>query len=244
MTVVFLHGAPVTPAVWQPLLEHLPGERVSTPQLPGFGTPLPKGFEPTMHRFADWFSAELSALEAPVDLVAQDWGALISLPVLAERPANVRSWVLDAADLDTDFVWHGSAKLLQSSEGDAIIEAVVAAPLPERTRLLVSTGVHESVAETVARAFDATMGSTLLSLYRSAEAIGAEWGPGIDRIRGPGLVIDAGKDPFRQPGSAARFAKRTGATLARRPELGHWWMLEDAAGTARLLQEFWAGLAT
>ena len=242
MTVVFLHGAPVTPGVWQPVLDHLPGVRAVTPHLPGFGTPLPPGFEPTMERFADWFSVELAGVDGPVDLVAQDWGALISLRVLADRPENVRSWVLDASDLHDDFVWHKSARLLQSPEGDAVINGVVTAPLSQRTALLVATGIHESLAMTVAAAFDRTMGSTLLSLYRSATRIGAEWGPRIDQIRGPGLVIDAGKDPFRAPGSAARFAERTGATQARRPDVGHWWMLDDPEGTARMLQAFWAKL--
>ncbi len=242
MTAVFLHGAPVTPAVWRPLLDHLPGVKAVTPNLPGFGTPLPPRFHPTMECLAEWFAVELEAIEGPVDLVAQDWGALISLRVLADRPQNLRSWVLDASDLDDDFVWHESARLLQSPEGDSIIERVVAAPVDQRTALLQSAGVHEGLAGTVAEVFDRTMGDTLLSLYRSATRIGAEWGPRIDEIRGPGLVVDCGADPFRAPGSAARFAKRTGATLANRPDLGHWWMLEDPDGTARMLQDFWAGL--
>lgn len=195
-----------------------------------------------MECFAEWFAAELDALEGPVDLVAQDWGALISLRVLADRPKNVRSWVMDASDLDDDFVWHESARLLQSPEGDALIEGVVAAPVGQRTALLQGAGVHEGVAGAVAEVFDRTMGDTLLSLYRSATRIGTEWGPRIDQIRGPGLVVDCGADPFRAPGSAARFAKRTGSTLASQPTLGHWWMLEDPSGTASMLRNFWARL--
>lgn len=195
-----------------------------------------------MEGFAEWFATELDSLEGPVDLVSQDWGALISLRVLADRPKNVRSWVMDASDLDDDFVWHESARLLQSPEGDAIIEGVVAAPVDQRTVLLQGAGVHESLARAVAEVFDRTMGATLLSLYRSATRIGAEWGPRIDQIRGPGLVVDCGADPFRAPGSAARFAKRTESTLAKQPRFGHWWMLEDPSGTAHMLQDFWAGL--
>lgn len=242
MTAVFLHGAPVTPVVWRPLIQHLPGTRAVTPNLPGFGTPLPSGFRPTMESFAEWFALELDALEGPVDLVAQDWGALISLRVLADRPKSVRSWVLDASDLDEHFVWHESARLFQSPEGDSIIEQVVSAPVDQRAALLRGAGVHEELAGTVASVFDQTMGDALLSLYRSATRIGTEWGPLIDQIRGPGLVLDCGADPFRAPGSAARFAKRTGATLAEQPELGHWWMLEDPGGIARLLEDFWARL--
>ena len=71
-----------------------------------------------MDRLADWFASELAAIDGSVDLVGQDWGALISLRVLADHPENVRSWTLDAANLDDDFIWHDSAKLMQSPEGD------------------------------------------------------------------------------------------------------------------------------
>lgn len=242
MTAVFLHGAPVTPAVWQPLIACLPSVKVITPRIPGFGTPVPTGFEATMHRYAEWFAAELAAIEGPIDLVAQDWGALISLPVLADRPANVRSWVLDAADLGADFVWHGSAQTMQSPQGDAMIDAVVSAPLEKRREMMLATGIHESIALAIASEFNEAMGSTLLSLYRSAIDIGREWGPRIDEIRPPGLVIDASQDPFRATGSAARFAERTGSTRVVREDSGHWWMLDDPKGIAALLTDFWAGL--
>lgn len=242
MTTVFLHGAPVTPVVWQPLIACLPSVRAITPRIPGFGTPLPNDFEATMQRYADWFAAELSEIDGPVDLVAQDWGALISLPVLADRPANLRSWVLDAADLQADFEWHGSAKLMQSSDGDAMIEAVVSAAPDKRLEMMLATGIHESIAEEIAREFNDAMGSTLLSLYRSAINIGSEWGPLIDQIRPPGIVVDARQDPFRAVGSAERFAARTGSTLVTRKDSGHWWMLDDPQGMAELLIDFWASL--
>ncbi len=242
MTAVFVHGAPVTPEVWRLLRERLPGVPSAAPNLPGFGTPLPGGFEPTMTRFAEWLADLLSAIDGPVDLVAQDWGSWICLPVLAERPANVRSWVLDAGDLDAGFVWHEAARRLQSSDGDAAISAVVDAPPDRRAALLRGAGVPDGLTATVTRAFDRTMGHTLLSLYRSATRIGTEWGPFIDDIRGPGLVVEAGDDPFRAPGSVARFAARTRAKLLTRPDLGHWWMLEDPDGIARSLREFWAAL--
>ncbi len=242
MAVVFLHGAPVTPAVWSPLLGRLPAVRAVTPNLPGFGIPLPPGFEPTMEGFARWFAAELDAIDEPVDLVAQDWGALISLRVLADKPKNVRSWVLDAADLDKDFVWHESARVLQSPAGDAIFARLVDAPVDQRMVMLKGAGLHDDIVENVATVFDQTMASTLLSLYRSAKNIGSEWGPRIDQISGAGLVVDCGADPFRALGSAQRFAERTGAKVATKPDLGHWWMLEDPEEVAEMLQEFWSKL--
>jgi pimeloyl-ACP methyl ester carboxylesterase len=55
MCTVFVHGAPETAAVWDPLLaelEHLGSDRPDVICLspPGFGAPLPTGFSaPSMH---------------------------------------------------------------------------------------------------------------------------------------------------------------------------------------------------
>ena len=53
MTAVLVHGVPETAHVWDPLTEHLAGD-VVTLSLPGFGAPLPDGFEPTMASYAAW----------------------------------------------------------------------------------------------------------------------------------------------------------------------------------------------
>ena len=71
MTAVFVHGVPETAALWDPLVAAL--ERDDTVQLalPAFGNPLPDGFEPTMHRYAEWLAAELERFDE-VDLVGHD----------------------------------------------------------------------------------------------------------------------------------------------------------------------------
>ena len=91
MPAVFVHGVPETPAVWGPLVERVGRDDVVLLQFPGFGCPLPDGFEPTMYRYADWLAAELAGLD-DVDLVTHDWGALLMLKVLADEPGLVRSW--------------------------------------------------------------------------------------------------------------------------------------------------------
>ena len=78
MTAVFVHGVPETPSVWDPLVEHLTRQDTEQLQLPGFGCPLPDGFEPTMHRYAAWLSEALAGFDE-VDLVVHDWGALLAL---------------------------------------------------------------------------------------------------------------------------------------------------------------------
>jgi pimeloyl-ACP methyl ester carboxylesterase len=240
MTAVFVHGVPETPGVWAPLVDALPRDDTVLLRLPGFGCPLPAGFEPTMERYADWLAAELTVFDE-VDLVVHDWGAILALRVLADRPANVRSWATDMGDLSEDFRWHGTARRFQTpGEGETLIDGMVGASPEDRTRMLVAVGVPEPYAPEMARYLDHTMGQAILALYRSAVDVGTEWGPGIDAIEGPGLVIESGKDPFRSPARVRRLADRTGAELVALPDAGHFWMLEDPAGIAEVLTRFWA----
>ena len=240
MTAVLVHGVPETAALWDPLVAALDRDDVAALALPGFGCPLPDGFEPTMHVYADWLAGELAGFDE-VDLVAHDWGALLALRVLADQPANVRSWAVDAGDLADDHRWHDTALVLQTpGEGEALIEALVSLPDEDRVAALVGLGVPVEAAPALVDGIDATMGVAVLGLYRSATRIGIEWGPGIDRFQGPGLVVESGRDPYRSPGLAHRLAERTGAEVLDLPEAGHWWMLEDPVGIARALEGFWA----
>jgi pimeloyl-ACP methyl ester carboxylesterase len=242
MTALFVHGVPETTAVWEPLVEQLQRDDVVLAALPGFGSSLPAGLEPTMDRYAEWLGTELAGLD-DVDLVAHDWGGLLSLRVLSDRPANVRSWALDMGDLGADFKWHDMALLWQTpGEGEAFMEGVLSASVEDRAALLASTGVPESASSAMAVAFDETMASSILTLYRSATDLGNEWGPGIDAIDRPGLLFESMLDPFRNPERVRRLAERTGAATVELPEGGHWWMLETPEQAARILTDFWAGL--
>jgi pimeloyl-ACP methyl ester carboxylesterase len=146
-------------------------------------------------------------------------------------------------DLGADFRWHDTARVWQTpGEGEALIDGMVGASLADRAALLAAVGVPEDDAPAMAEHLDVTMGQAILALYRSAVDIGQEWGPGIDRIQGPGLVLASALDPFRNAERSKRLAERTGATLVELPEAGHFWMLEDPAGAARALCRFWAGL--
>jgi pimeloyl-ACP methyl ester carboxylesterase len=241
MTAVLVHGVPETAAVWGPLATLLTGHEVVALGLPGFGTPLPDGFDPTMEAYAVWLRSRIDAMSGPVHLVTHDWGAILALRVLADPPANVASWVLDTGNLDDDFAWHDMAKLWQTpGAGEEFMDSLLAMSTEERAGVLAASGVPESGTGQMAAHIDATMSSSILSLYRSAMDIGTEWGPGIDLITGRGLVIEAVEDPFRRPGSAAALAERTGAQIATLPHSGHWWMLDDPAGAAARIDDFWA----
>jgi pimeloyl-ACP methyl ester carboxylesterase len=242
MTVVLVHGVPETTAVWDPLVAALDRDDLATLALPGFGCALPEGFEPTQEHYAQWLATELDRFEV-VDLVGHDWGALLALRLLPDRPANVRSWVLDAGDLDPTFRWHDMALLWQTpGEGEAFMEGFIGASTEDRAALLASTGVPESGAVAMAAGIDRTMGEAILTLYRSATTIGQDWGPGIDRIEGPGLLLESMQDPFRSAGRVRQLAERTGAEILPLPEAGHWWMLDSVEAAAAGLQAYWARL--
>ncbi len=240
MTAVFVHGVPETPSVWAPLIDALDRDDVATLQLPGFGCPIPDGFEPTMHRYAEWLASELAAFDE-VDLVVHDWGAILALRVLADRPANVRSWATDMGDLGEDFRWHDTARTWQTpGDGEALIDVMVGASPADKAAILEGVGVPAEHAPEMASHLDATMGQAILVLYRSAVDVGTEWGPGISAITGRGLVFESGKDPFRSPDRARRLADRTGAELCSLPEAGHFWMLDQTAEAAAALTDFWS----
>jgi pimeloyl-ACP methyl ester carboxylesterase len=233
---------PETSVVWQPLVHHLERDDVVLLGLPGFGSPLPDGFEATMDRYAAWLADELRGYDE-VDLVTHDWGAILALRVLADQPANVRSWVSDMGDLSADFTWHDTARTWQTpGEGEAFMDAFIGASLTDRAALLMAVGVPESGAATMAEHLDATMGAAILTLYRSAVHVGTEWGPGIDRITAPGLLVESMQDPFRNPERVVRLAERTGATIVQFPDEGHFWMLEVPERAATVITGFWAGL--
>ncbi len=176
-----------------------------------------------------------------VDLVTHDWGAILALRVLAGQPANVRSWVSDMGDLGPDFQWHDTAKTWQTpGDGEALMDVFVEAPLADRALILQGVGVPEAHATEMATHLDRTMADAILVLYRSATDVGNEWGPGIDDITAPGLLVESMQDPFRSAGRVRRLAERTGAAIATMPDAGHFWMLDDPSLAAATITDFWA----
>ena len=238
MTAVLVHGVPETAGVWDRLKGHLAGHIV-TLSLPGFGSPLPNGFEPTKEAYAEWLTGELASFDEPIHLVAHDWGALLSLRVLAGQPTNIASWVVDFGNLDDDFVWHDLAQVWISPGGEEFMDGVLALSVEDRATMFAGVGIPESGALDIAAGIDSTMASSILSLYRSAVQVGAEWGPGLDQVGGRGMIVEAENDPYRAPGRIPRLAERTGARIAPLAGCGHWWMLDDPAGAAAVITEFW-----
>lgn len=238
MTRALIHGNPETPALWRALLEALTErgeEEVVCLAPPGFGAPLPDGFEPTQAGYRAWLVAELERLGGDVDLVGHDWGAGHLYGVLAERPDLLRSWAADCAGLvHADYAWHDMAQAWQTPEvGEQAVTGMLGLPLEERTATWASLGMREDVAGEVARGQDETMGRCILALYRSArQPAMADLGRRLSETpKRPGLVVIATEDHYAgTPEMAGEVARDLGATTLTLEGLGHWWMF-DAAGT-------------
>jgi pimeloyl-ACP methyl ester carboxylesterase len=237
---------PETPALWEPLVSHLGRADVLTLQLPGFGCARPDGFTSTKEEYVDWLAGELEGLQAqgPIDLVGHDWGGGFTVRLVSTRPELVRSWVSDAAGLgDISFEWHEFAKIWQTPEaGEEFFASQLALSPEEQAGVFEAFGVPHEQAMKMA-GLDQTMADCILALYRSATNVGKEWAPDFKDIPKPGMVVVPAEDPFLAEDLAQAAAARAGARVSHLPGVSHWWMLQDPAKGAAMLEEFWASLA-
>jgi pimeloyl-ACP methyl ester carboxylesterase len=220
---------------------------VVTLQLPGFGCARPEGFGSTKEEYVDWLVDQLAGLQAdgPIDLVGHDWGGAFVLRIVSIRADLVRSWVTDAPGIaSVDFEWHEVAKLWQTPEaGEEFWQTQLAGTDTERGALFEAFGVPHDEAIAIGGAIDATMADSILTLYRSATAVGKEWGPEFRDIPAPGLALVAADDPLLDVDRARAAATRAGAGVAELPGVGHWWMTQDPANGAAVLEKFWAAMS-
>jgi pimeloyl-ACP methyl ester carboxylesterase len=246
VTIVFVHGNPEVAAIWDALREVLGRDSVALSP-PGFGAPVPDGFDATSDSYADWLVAEIERLEGPVDLVGHDWGGGHAMRAATRRPDLVRSLVTDIAGTgDPDYTWHDMAQVWQTpGEGEAFVEAMAAVPFEQRVDRFVDAGMSRDGAEACAAASGPEMGACILALYRSAvQPRMSEWAEEYATLadRPRTLVVIATDDHYTGGETLARrTAHRWGADVAVLDGLGHWWMLQDPARGAVMLRGFLDG---
>lgn len=247
MTVVFVHGNPETSAIWGPLIRALDRDDIVTLSPPGFGAPLPDGFDPSYLGYRDWLEDQLERIDAPIDLVGHDWGGGHVMNVVMHRPELVRSWASDAVGLfDPDYVWHDLAQVWQTpGAGEQLVDTMLGGTVEDRAAQLGALGIPSGIATSIAREQGPAMGRAILALYRSAaQPAMAEAGRALGNaaVR-PGLSLLATDDPYiGGEQTRRRAAERAGARTAALEGLGHWWMAQDPARGAAVLTEFWDSL--
>jgi pimeloyl-ACP methyl ester carboxylesterase len=235
---VFVHGVPDTPRLWEALLGLLDRRDVVTLALPGFGCPRPAGFPATKEAYLEWLCGALDAIDGPIDLVAHDWGAMLTVRAMCVRPDLVRTWAAGPAPIHEDYVWHDVAQAWQTpGVGESIMEAMTPEVL---ATTLTADGVPAAAAEVAAGQVDATMRGCILDLYRSAVHVGQEWGPDLVRARPGGLLLWGERDTYAPPEVGAAMAARSRARLVTFAT-GHWWPVEAPEDVAAVLTDHWAG---
>ncbi|MEM7093895.1 MAG: alpha/beta fold hydrolase [Actinomycetota bacterium] len=249
MTKVFVHGNPETAAIWGPLIAALSERGVDDAVAvspPGFGAPVPEGFEATPAGYVDWLANELEAIDGPIDLVGHDWGTGHVLGLAASRPDLIRSWAVDILGIaHGDYVWHDAAQIWRTpGAGEEMVEGMAALPTADKAAMFVGFGMPEQIATEVAEWLNADMAASILSLYRGADPeVLADLAARLEAAdRRPALAISALDDPYVAADLATEPAERFGATVVELPGKGHWWMFGDLAPAADALTAFWASL--
>lgn len=249
-TVVLVHGVPETPAIWRPLTAALAERGITDVRAvspPGFGVPVPAGFDPSMDAYAGWLLAELDAIASDgveIDVVGHDWGTGHVMSVLAQRPDVVRTWATDVAGIvHDDYVWHDTAQAWQTPDvGEEVIAGMTGAGSDERIALFRSLGIPDDMAPDLAAGLTPEMGRCILALYRSGAqpAMGELGARVVEADRPPGLVIDAPEDPYIGRDLSLEMANRLGAETLTLDGRSHWWMVSDVDPVADALADFWS----
>src|SRR3990167_7194800 len=89
--ILFVHGVPDTPVLWQPLVKALglQPDSYKALALPGFAAPLPAGFTSSKDAYAGWLVEQMESVGEPVHIVGHDWGALLVLRAVCLRPDQI-----------------------------------------------------------------------------------------------------------------------------------------------------------
>jgi pimeloyl-ACP methyl ester carboxylesterase len=249
VAVVFVHGVPETPAIWEPLLAELGRGDTVTLAPPGFGAPVPDGFGATADEYLAWLTAQVAAIGEPVHLVGHDWGGGHVARLAGARPDLVLSWCTDVAGLfDPAYVWHDLAQTWQTpGAGEEAVGAMTSLPDADLAAAYEGLGMTPAAALACARAAGPEMARCILALYRSAAQpalIG--WGRLLEQEparQRPALAINATNDEYVGGGDLAhRGAQRLGMREVVLDGLGHWWMMQDPARGARVIGEFLASV--
>ncbi len=249
-TVVLVHGVPETDALWGPLTEALVDRgRTDVISLspPGFGVPVPDGFDPAMDSYAVWLVGELVAIRATgteIDLLGHDWGAGHVYGALRRRPDLIRTWTGDIAGvLHRDYVWHDMAQAWQTPEiGEQVIAGMSSASTADKVAMFTGLGLPADLASQLAAGLNDDMARCILRLYRTgAQPAVGELGTTLaDMDLPPGLIVDAELDVYIPSDLSNDIARQLGAEVLRLDGRGHWWMVEDIGDIADALIAFWS----
>src|SRR5271157_100699 len=127
MTVMFVHGMPMTSALWQQVIDHVDRDDVVALDLPGFREPPPAGWTGTKDDYVDWLIEQIESEHArtgPVHLVGHDWGCLLTLRAASLRPELLRSVAAGNGPIDEHWPLHSFWRVWNiPGEGERFMES-------------------------------------------------------------------------------------------------------------------------
>jgi pimeloyl-ACP methyl ester carboxylesterase len=244
---VFIHGVPDTPHLWKPLVAALglqPSEYFA-PALPGFGTPVPKGFSCTKDAYAAHLIGEIEKRVQEsgqkIDLVGHDWGALLSQRIASVRPDLIRTWCVTNAVIDPDYRGHRTARMWATP----LLGEFVMLNMRNKQRLeaaLIEGGMPAALAAEEVPLIDKTMRQSILKLYRSAVGLrfSGDWVSDLANLPSPGQLFWGETDPFVDLSVAERFSENHNVPLHVEKGTGHWACADRAEQFAGVLKTLWA----
>ena len=243
MTLVLVHGNPETSAIWDDLIPLLPTDDIVILSPPGFGAPLPEGFDATMSGYLKWLIEQVSQLKPPIDLIGHDWGGGHVVRLACERPDLIRSWTSDILGIFTpEYIWHERAQIWQTpGEGEKAVAEMISAPLSEKIEFYKERGMSDSISGQVSEWVNEDMAKSNLTLYRSAAqpVVGNLFDSLKKASAKPGLAIIATADPAVGGEVLGRkAAEQTGAQIGILEGVAHWWMCTHPNEGAQLLNSF------
>ncbi|MGZ4690624.1 MAG: alpha/beta fold hydrolase [Acidimicrobiia bacterium] len=171
-------------------------------------------------------------------------GCLVVQRVASTNPDLIRTLACGSGPIDRAYEWHAMAQLWQTPRvGEQMVEGMLALSLDDRIAGLNGAGSPAGLATEQAEHLDELMGRCILSLYRSAITVGAEWEDAVAAMPSrPVLVLWGNDDPFVGPEFGQRLAARVGGELVAFDGCGHWWPWERAQESAEALERLWASV--
>ncbi|WP_315759802.1 alpha/beta fold hydrolase [Sphingomonas sp. Y38-1Y] len=234
----FVHGVPATHHLWSPVIDRLKRKDVIAIDLPGFGMPVPAGFDATKEAYVAWLIDRIEAVGTPVDLVAHDWGCTLALRAASLRPDLVRTWAAGGGAIDASYEWHALARVWQTpGAGEAFFADLDREAILTRWQ---AEGMSAELAGAMVARIDATMGECILRLYRSAIEVGREWQPDLAKVNAPGLVLHGADDQAVPIAFAEQLQADTRARKLIRLDCGHWFPVLRPDAVAAALEAHWA----
>lgn len=240
-TILFVHGFPLSRAIWQPQIEALASShRVLAPDLRGHGESSATAGVYTMDVFAEDLHALIAERQCgPVVLVGHSMGGYLSFAFYRKFPQSVRGLVLfcTRATADSEEGKIVREHLAQRAEREGAA-AVADQMLPKM--LAASASVRPDLLERVRQIILATSVNCLAGSLRGMAARVSALDL-LPKITVPSLVV-AGENDLVIPmaESAAMANAIPNAELAIIPQAGHLASLENPASVNAALQAFLA----